>query len=134
MAGTARRTEKTGVTARAAGRRERRRWVRTDVDGEVCAEVVSLGSTPVIVRDVAPGGIGIEGPLPFTIGATQVLKLTTPTGLDLGELRVAVVSCRRATPDSLWFVVGFAFLDAERPAIRARIDALCRAVGVGAVR
>jgi len=84
---------------------------------------VSLRGAPIVVRNLSLGGVSIESSFFFIVGKAETLRFSSLPQSDLGELRSQVVSCYRASGTAL-FITGFAFLDADTPGVRARIEAL----------
>jgi hypothetical protein len=92
---------------------ERRTSPRIEILGRVHGQAVSLG-VPVTVREISLGGMAIETPVPFPMGALHEFRLTLGDGSTV-LLRARVVHCRPAgkASDTPVFVSGMHFVDDE---------------------
>jgi len=95
--------------------RERRRSARVAILGRLHGLAISL-DVPVKVNDLSLGGMAIETPVAFPLGAVQEFQLT------LGDesavvLRGKVVRSQNVAPIGATptFVTGVQFIDEEEP-------------------
>jgi hypothetical protein len=104
----------------------RRGTPRIAVDGHLYGSVVGL-NIAVHVVDIGFGGVSFQSSIPFRVGVTHVLRLTTEDGLAV-QLRSRVAHCRRVPTGAsgAGFLVGCEFLptpNTERAVMRL-IDAV----------
>ncbi len=92
---------------------DRRSAARLEILGRVHGQAVSLG-VPVTVREISLGGMAIETPVPFPLGAVHEFRLTLGDGSTV-LLRAQVVHCRPvgAAGAPPQFVSGMHFVDDE---------------------
>ena len=92
---------------------DRRTSPRVEILGRVHGQAVTLG-VPVTVREISLGGMAIETPVPFPMGAVHEFRLTLGDGSTV-LLRAKVVHCRTASAasDAPLFLSGMHFVDDE---------------------
>jgi hypothetical protein len=91
---------------------DRRTSPRLEILGRVHGQAVSL-DVPLTVREISLGGMAIETPVPFPVGAVHEFRLTLGDGSTV-LLRARVVHCRPAggAPAPI-FLSGMHFVDDE---------------------
>jgi len=106
--------------------RERRRSARVALLGRLHGVAVSL-DVPVTVTNLGLGGMAIETPVAFPVGAIQEFELT------LGDesaviLRGKVIRSQKVTPSGATpsFVTGIQFIDEDEPVERAEVGHLIK--------
>ena len=90
---------------------ERRTSLRLDVLDQLDGQVVMF-NVPVRLRDISAGGLSTESTVPFSIGSRQLLRLTTPAGVEV--LIAGVVTHQRISESETGpaqYVTGFRFLE-----------------------
>jgi len=104
--------------------RERRRSARVAILGRLHGLAISL-DVPVRVTDLSLGGMAIETPVSFPVGAVQEFQLT------LGDdsavvLRGKVVRSENVAPADAepTFVTGVQFIDEDEPGDNADVGQL----------
>jgi hypothetical protein len=104
--------------------RERRRSARVAIVGRLHGHAISL-DVPVKVTDLSLGGMAIETPVSFPVGAVQEFQLT------LGDesavvLRGKVIRSQNVAEagGAPAFVTGVEFIDDEEPADNAGVGQL----------
>jgi len=91
---------------------ERRTAPRIEILGRVHGQAVSL-DVPLTVREISLGGMAIETPVPFPLGAIHEFRLTLGDGSTV-LLRARVVHCRPAGGgDTPVFLSGMHFVEDE---------------------
>jgi len=90
---------------------DRRRSPRIEILGRLHGHSVTLDA-PVVVRDFSLGGMAMETPFPFPVGATHDFRLTLGDGA-LVELRGRVLHCTNVARqgDSTLYLSGVHFID-----------------------
>jgi hypothetical protein len=91
---------------------ERRRSTRVEVLGRIHGEVIALG-TPLEVREISLGGMSVETPKAFPIGAVNDFLLTLGDGAGVEVLGKVVYSRVFDEPDRRYFVSGIQFIDQD---------------------
>jgi hypothetical protein len=96
--------------------RERRRSARVAILGRLHGLAVSL-DVPVKVNDLSLGGMAIETPVPFPVGAIQEFALTLGDESSV-TLSGRVVRCRNVSGpgEPPVYVTGVQFIDEDEPA------------------
>ncbi len=94
---------------------ERRRSARVEIIDRLHGEVVSH-EVEIIVRDISTGGMAIEGPVQFPVGARHEFLLTAPDG-SFSRIRGVAKYSRRVSPQDAKpaYSTGFEFLDTPVP-------------------
>jgi hypothetical protein len=93
---------------------ERRRSARVTILGRLHGLAVAL-DVPVEVRDLSLGGMSIETPVPFPVGATQEFGLVMGDGSQL-VLYGKVLRCRDVSGGGIpMFQIGVQFLEDQEP-------------------
>ncbi len=91
---------------------DRRTSPRIEILGRVHGQAVSL-DVPLKVREISLGGMAIETPVPFPLGAVHEFRLTLGDGSTV-LLRARVVHCRPAgAATTPLFLSGMHFVDDE---------------------
>ena len=91
---------------------DRRTSPRIEILGRVHGQAISL-DVQLVVREISLGGMSIETPVPFPLGAVHEFRLTLGDGSTV-LLRAQVVHCRPiGTRDSALFLSGMHFVDDE---------------------
>jgi hypothetical protein len=112
------RTGTTGSKPADRGLSDRRRSPRIELLGQLHGHEVSL-QVDVKVREISLGGMAIETPFGFPLGAVHQFRLTLGDG-SVAALRGRVVHCRFEARTGVpgFYVTGFEFIDdaAEREA------------------
>lgn len=92
---------------------DRRRSPRIELVHSVRGRSVAA-DTPVAVREISLGGMAIETPAPFEVGAVHIFRLTLGDASTV-DLPGRVMHCRLATDisDTTRYVSGVHFLDDE---------------------
>lgn len=92
---------------------DRRRAPRIEILGRMHGHVVSLG-VPVTVREISLGGLSMDTPFSFPVGAIHEFSLTLGDESAV-QLRGRVVYCRegKAPDGSTLYVSGVAFVEDE---------------------
>jgi len=94
---------------------ERRRSTRVEILGRLHGLVVSL-DVPVTVTDLSLGGMAIETPVAFAVGAVQEFQLTMGDGSPV-VLLGRVIRSENSTPAGAppVYATGIQFIDEESP-------------------
>jgi hypothetical protein len=93
---------------------ERRRSPRVAILGRLHGLAVAL-DVPVEVRDLSLGGISIDTPVPFPVGATQEFGLVMGDGSQL-VLHGRILRCRDVSRVGIpMFQLGVQFLEDQDP-------------------
>ncbi len=102
---------------------ERRRSTRVEILGRLHGLVVSL-DVPVTVTDLSLGGMAIETPVAFPMGAVQEFQLTLGDGSPV-VLLGRVVRSQNSAPGGAppVYVTGIQFID-EEPAENDQVGGL----------
>jgi len=92
---------------------DRRRSPRIEILGRLHGHSVTLDA-PVVVRDFSLGGMAMETPFPFPVGATHDFRLTLGDGA-LVELRGRVMHCTQVAQqdDASLYLSGVHFIDED---------------------
>lgn len=92
---------------------DRRRSPRIELLGRLHGHSVSLDLS-VNVREISLGGMAIETPVPFPVGAVHAFRLTLGDDSTV-ELTGRVMHCRNASPGDAApvYVSGIQFVDDE---------------------
>jgi hypothetical protein len=112
---------------------DRRRSVRLDVLDHLNGQVVMF-NVPVRCRDIGAGGVATESAMSFVVGSRHLLRLTTPSGVEI--VIAATVTHQRpvASPTGLsQFVTGFAFVTDRDPKTAHDVERLLGALQAEAV-
>ena len=106
---------------------DRRRSTRVEVVGQIQGEVVSL-DVPVRVREISLGGMSVETPRAFDVGAVSHFVLTLGDGASVEVAGKIVYSRAADTADTLGYVTGIQFVDQDDPAGDTPVGGLLRQV------
>jgi len=102
-------------SSRSTSMTERRRSARVEIIDRLQGQLVSL-EVEIIVRDISSGGMAIEGPLQFPVGARHEFLLTAPDGSFSRIRGVAKYSRRVNAPDAKpSYSTGFEFIETPVP-------------------
>lgn len=92
---------------------DRRRSTRVEVLGKIHGQVVSL-DVALVVREISLGGMSIETPKAFTVGAIESFLLTLGDGAGV-EVHGRVVYSKPASEEKPEvFVTGIQFVDDDK--------------------
>lgn len=89
---------------------DRRRSTRVEVLGKIHGQVVSL-DVALVVREISLGGMSIETPKAFTVGAVESFLLTLGDGAGVEVHGRVVYSKPAEAPGHEVFVTGIQFVD-----------------------
>ena len=92
---------------------DRRRSTRVEVLGKIHGQVVSL-DVPLEVREISLGGMSIETPKAFTVGAIESFLLTLGDGAGVEVHGRVVYSSAASAEKPDVFVTGIQFVDDDK--------------------
>ena len=107
---------------------ERRKSLRLDVLDQLDGQIVMF-NIAVRLRDISAGGLSTESTVPFSIGSRQLLRLTTPAGVEV--LITGIVTHQRISDSETGpprYVTGFKFLEEPDGSTSKDVETLLDAV------
>jgi len=110
---------------------ERRRFARVEIIDRLQGQLVSV-EVEIIVRDISTGGMAIEGPLQFPVGARHEFLLTASDGSFSRIRGIAKYSRRVNAPDAQpSYSTGFEFIETPVPLGGSSIGRLIEKIDKG---
>jgi len=107
---------------------ERRKTPRFEAHGRLVGQLVRE-DLPVRVRDVGLGGFSIETMEPIETGKEHIVRFVAPDDWS-ATLTARSAHCRPSCAEdgSPLFVTGFAFVEAQKPEMRRKVETLVEKV------